>query len=436
MSAEHEGVAGSLLAELEAGGELVDEGGFSIDGEQARHKLQSFQVADPRVYALLLVEAAVLAGIERVELRSAGGLQVELGPVAISAIELEHLFAAAFVDLRDADEVERTRRRVLQKLAFACNIALKLEPREIRIEVAPPDRPEELLRLRLRPGDPRPQLELGPRPADRAAGVTVTVDRGLVTTLDELALVRERCVYSRHSIAIDGQVVSRGWARALHVDVGLDKGELGFTNSNARGLKPLRDPDGREIGVVGFKLASREAARALLLTHGVLVEDLRLGSELAGDEGEGEGEWERGFVAVAELDLPKDLGQTQLQHGIERGAVLAAIRAAHDRAAAKRRRSKPGKPASSSRDRPGDAFTNFSGELFEPDPPGYSPASPSSTPSIELPGAAAAKLVILIACAVVVIAAGTSGSDYVGAIALVTLALGAAALWIVAHLGK
>src|SRR5690606_12935155 len=107
---EHESVAGALLAELEAGGELVDAAGFSTDAAQARAKLREFQLADPYEYVLLLIEAAVLAGAEPVRIRTGGGeLTVSLGPLRVHREELEQLFAAAFVDLSGADPAERNR---------------------------------------------------------------------------------------------------------------------------------------------------------------------------------------------------------------------------------------------------------------------------------------------------------------------------------------
>jgi hypothetical protein len=61
-ASEPSGVAGSLLAELEAGGQLIDTGSFTIDSQQARAKLREYLLADPHAYVLLLVEAAVLGG--------------------------------------------------------------------------------------------------------------------------------------------------------------------------------------------------------------------------------------------------------------------------------------------------------------------------------------------------------------------------------------
>src|SRR5262245_48065391 len=152
------GVAGSLLAELEAGGELVDTGGFTIDTVDARRKLREHLLADPHAYVLLLVEAAVICGANSVRIETEGpNVRVELGPLWIAAEELEQLFVAVFIDLDEVDAAERDRRRALQLLAYACNAALRLQPPEIEIVAA--DGRGGAHRLRLRPDDDRGVLE-------------------------------------------------------------------------------------------------------------------------------------------------------------------------------------------------------------------------------------------------------------------------------------
>jgi hypothetical protein len=91
-------VAGSLIAALEQGGELVEAGEFSIDAAQALVKLRDYQLVDPHGWVLLLIEAAVLAGQDPVTIPSEGEF-VELGPLELHADELEQLFARVFVDL-------------------------------------------------------------------------------------------------------------------------------------------------------------------------------------------------------------------------------------------------------------------------------------------------------------------------------------------------
>jgi hypothetical protein len=51
-----------LVASLRADGSVESEGQFTLDREQARSKMQKFQLADARRYVLELVQAAVLRG--------------------------------------------------------------------------------------------------------------------------------------------------------------------------------------------------------------------------------------------------------------------------------------------------------------------------------------------------------------------------------------
>ena len=49
-----------LVESLRADGAVESEGHFTLDREQARSKMQKFQLADARRYVLELVQAAVL----------------------------------------------------------------------------------------------------------------------------------------------------------------------------------------------------------------------------------------------------------------------------------------------------------------------------------------------------------------------------------------
>ena len=52
----------ALMSELRADGALDSTGQFTLDREQARSKMQKFQLADARRYVLELVQAAILRG--------------------------------------------------------------------------------------------------------------------------------------------------------------------------------------------------------------------------------------------------------------------------------------------------------------------------------------------------------------------------------------
>ena len=57
--------AAQLIAELQAQGVVDSDGLFTLDRDQARRKLQLFQLANPARFVLELVQAAVLKGASR-----------------------------------------------------------------------------------------------------------------------------------------------------------------------------------------------------------------------------------------------------------------------------------------------------------------------------------------------------------------------------------
>ncbi|PRQ04765.1 hypothetical protein ENSA5_05300 [Enhygromyxa salina] len=317
------GVAGSLLAALEAGGELVDEGGFSIDAAEALRKLREFQLADAHAYVLRLVEAAALGGADPIRLEiDASAVVIELGPIAFTHDELAELFTAVFIELEGASVVERRRRRSLQQLAFACNAALRLNPKAIEIESIA--RSGEGLRTILTPARELGEVEAF-EPAQRKAGTRVRVRHsGLgvgAAEPREAELVRSSCVYSSRAVELGGERVSRGMVQALHVE--LLPTELSFSPRVRKASKI--ELDGELIGYAGLRYTSKAPAAVTILTNGVLAEELEFGDE--------ERPGAPDFAAIVDVDLAKDLGQTKLLRGPEFERVMEAIWAVHDRVA-------------------------------------------------------------------------------------------------------
>jgi hypothetical protein len=320
-ASEPSGVAGSLLAELEAGGQLIDTGSFTIDSQQARAKLREYLLADPHAYVLLLVEAAVLGGANPVCIDTDGGhIRIDLGPISLAASELEQLFAAVFRDPSAAEGPERNRRRALQKLAYACNAALRLEPR--MIEIFADDGQGSAHHLRLTPADDRGQLErIGP-----VVGVQVRIAQSGLTDLSvaeprERELIRRHCAFSSVPIQLDGKRISKGMEFALHVELSPD--DLSFS-PRARKVTAV-ELDGHRIGSAGMRYSGKRPAEVTILTNGVLAERFVLG--------DAERPAAPDFGAVVDVDLGKDLGQNKLLRGPEYDRVMAAIWAVHDRIA-------------------------------------------------------------------------------------------------------
>lgn len=315
------GVASSLLAELESGGELIDTGAFTIDSQQARRKLREFLLADPHAYVLLLIEAAVLGGANPVNVHvAAGQIRIDLGPITLAAEELEQLFAAVFCDPSTAEGPERNRRRALQKLAYACNAALRLEPRAI--DILADDGRGGGHHLRLTPTDDRGQLErIGP-----VIGVQVRIAENGLTDISiqeprECELVRQRCAFSSVPIQLDGKRISNGLEFALHVELTPD--DLSFS-PRARQVTAI-ELDGHRIGTAGMRYSGKQPAQVTILTNGVLAERFVLGDT--------ERPAAPDFGAIVDVDLGKDLGQNKILRGPEFDRVMAAIWAVHDRIA-------------------------------------------------------------------------------------------------------
>jgi hypothetical protein len=312
------GAAASLIAELASGGELIENGGFTIDSQQARKKLRDFLLADPHAYVLLLIEAAVLGGANPVNIETtAGQIRIDLGPISLAAVELEQLFAAVFSDPSAAEGPERNRRRALQKLAYACNAALRLDPRAI--DIIADDGQGGGHHLRLTPADDRGQLER----TEPVTGVRVRVAENGLTDIStvgsrECELIRRHCAFSSVPINLDGERISKGMPFALHVE--LSPNELSFS-TRARQVTAI-ELDGQPIGQAGMRYSGKQPAQVTILTNGVLAERFVLGDATRPAAPD--------FGAIVDVDLAKDLGHNKILRGPEFERVMAAIWAVHD----------------------------------------------------------------------------------------------------------
>lgn len=316
-------VAGSILADLEAGGELVDTGGFTIDSQQARRKLREFLLADPHAWVLLLIEAAVLGGAESVRVDIEGGnITIDLGPLCLGVGELENLFAAAFfTDTRSHAGSERNRRRALQKLAHACNAALRLDLHAL--EITARDGQGGAHRLRLSPKDDRGLIE---QIEEVPSSTFVRSDCGELARLTvqeppECELIRRHCVFSPVPIELAGRRISKGLQYALHVELSPDELSL---SPRARQVTNI-ELDGQRIGCAGMRYSGKLPAEVTILTNGVLAERFVLGDAQRPAAPD--------FGAIVNVDLERDLGHNKLLRNPEFERVMAAIWAVHDRIA-------------------------------------------------------------------------------------------------------
>jgi hypothetical protein len=300
--------ADELIAGLQTDAEFDSEGGFSLDREKARQKMRQFQLADPHRYVLLLVEAAVLRGAKHIEFQiDADDMHMRFD-AALDWEDLDELYSSLFVD-RSSVGI-----RARRELALACNAAMALNPRFIRIESWQPGSPITGVRALLRP-DERDEIERVPK-ADEGVkapsthihvkdrfrpGLLVRFLHSLGDALPEAELIRERCAMASTAIAIEGNRVSRG----------LPRDELAMVEFEAEGLR----------GVAGLHRTQRGRSAVVLLSNGVEIATTELGESVPGL-----------WFWVDSSQFRKDVSQADIVRSDENyEAMLHAIAKARDR---------------------------------------------------------------------------------------------------------
>lgn len=219
-----DGRLSDLADELRAGGEVDSQGRFTLDRAQARAKMQKFQLDDARRYVLELVQAAVIRGATRIGFDiDADDMRMRFDGRPFSRAELEELWGSIFADGDEADL------RGLRQLALGLNAALGLVPKQIVVRSG-------TTRLRLAPGKEDALTEAEPAIAETTIHVEKRLRLGLMVaffhdlrgSLGEEVYLRERCVYARVSITLDGQPIASG-PRVPHAMLRLELAEPGLT---------------------------------------------------------------------------------------------------------------------------------------------------------------------------------------------------------------
>ncbi|MBC8074044.1 MAG: hypothetical protein IAG13_37335, partial [Deltaproteobacteria bacterium] len=228
-----------LIAGLRGEGAVASRGQFTLDAEQAREKLRMFQLADPHRWIVLVVQALLARGAQRVDVAiDTDDVRVVADARAFSADELS--------DLPNVLLGENVVAPGLRELALGLNAALALDPRWLRLESVDGTHG---VQLEQRPGE-RDRVEAI---ASAAPGVRVQVKRrlglGLVArffrigraSVREHELLRRHCGFATAEIVLDGlrlPVIARdddvtSW-RELVVD-GVVRGELGISRAGGEG---------------------------------------------------------------------------------------------------------------------------------------------------------------------------------------------------------
>lgn len=294
----HDDVARSVIAELEAEADYVDDGEFVIDQHRAREKLAAFQLADPQHFVCLLVEAAHLfEGCTGVAYTiGARQTDVVLRGATLGHAELEGLLESLMVSAPVGPGGDRV--RACQALAMAINTALGFDHRGIELVASHQD--GRAARLAFDASGER-TLELA---ADCHVFESVRLSvrerllepgRGKSNERRRSAL-RTRCRYSTLPIAVDGNLLRAG----------LDLAES----------QPIL-VEGDDLGVVGWD-PWRVGRPGMLrfVANGVLLESFRVRR------------WPRGVVGIVDASaLGRDLSRGKVARG---QGFDARVLAAHD----------------------------------------------------------------------------------------------------------
>lgn len=299
--------ADELIAGLQTDAEFDSAGAFTLDREKARQKMRQFQLANPHRYVLLLVEAAVLRGATRIEFEIDTDDMHMRFDAALEWEDLDELYSSLFVD-RSSVGI-----RARRELALACNAAMALNPRWIRIEswggqpltgvrgLLRPDAEDEIEKIEQPPAGVRaPSTHIHVKDRFRP-GLFVRFLHSLGDALPESELIRERCAMASTVITLDGTPVS----------FGLPKGALGAVEFEGEGLR----------GVAGLHPTEIHRSAMVLLSNGVEIVTTELGDSVPGL-----------WFWVDSSQFRKDVSQADIVRGDPTyEAMLSAVARARDR---------------------------------------------------------------------------------------------------------
>jgi hypothetical protein len=313
-------VAKSLIASLEAEAEMVDRGEFTIDQAKARDKLRDYQLVDPHAWVLLVVELASLLGARAVyfDYTQPDRTQVHFRSGGFAREQLAEPLSGVFAATQQGTSLERARRSAWQKLAIALNALLG---RAKRIELACLDSQGRGPRM-CWTGDPdgRVAIDEIERDAEESGNhMTVVFDDREDHVERETAQLRRGCRYSSLLVMAGGEKISYGWKALFEPERERDDDEEDETPPVE--TVPIRDDDFRSLGLAALT-SSRAKARLRVQANGVFAEDIELDG------------FRKGFLAIADLELARDLAQSQVLRDEAFERMLGFVRAAHDRISA------------------------------------------------------------------------------------------------------
>ncbi len=238
-------------------GELHSAGGFTLDRDVAREKMQRFGLAEPHSYVLELVQAAVLKGATRIDFDiDADDMRMSFNGRPFTQTDFSALYDALFTE-GEGDDWEARR-----QLAIALHAAEGLKPAFIAI-VSGGNRHEQSVQLVLTPGKPdqlhtqnlmdkRTHIHVKQRLSKLDLG---RVRENIAGRLPEEIALRERCGWARLPILLDGEQISIG------TEIPSDQSIVQFEDGALWGLAkhhPEHDKQAVYLVCNGVNVASRE----------------------------------------------------------------------------------------------------------------------------------------------------------------------------------
>jgi hypothetical protein len=238
----------SFSESLLAGTTIDKRGSFTVDVEKAKSKLERFRLSNPLLYTVELVQAAALAGAERVDITvDADDFSLWFSPkIPVTRETLDDLESAILVRSKDTHPARL-------QLALAVSAAAALSPARMSVKADGVVMTVEDGVTTLTDGPSQNVVRFDLKEAFRA-GHFVEFFKGLVGATEEERLLRRACRYAPYAVVVNNKEISRQpWPSTLAVDV------VGR--------------DGHREGV-GYLPDSTEASRLVLLRAGVVQEEL------------------------------------------------------------------------------------------------------------------------------------------------------------------
>jgi hypothetical protein len=297
--AEDDSVVAQLVAALAHEGEYVDAGQFGIDLTAAA-TLARYQLADPSLWPVFLVEVAVLLGAAQIRFGFSGWvIEAELVGAAIDPNRVTQLVDG--VEGLTRSEGHRGRDPA-KLLGVAWRAACARSGDQLMLEVIGEDRRGRRRRWIAAGEGSREDCEGEP---GLRLWLRFAADASEPGEAERAWLLR-RCRPSSFPVFIDDQRISIGWVGAF--------GSFGLTRVTAQ--VPI-ERDGQAIGLAGLHEHPPAGSRVLLMQNGVVVEELGFPVAI------------RAFIAVVEIEADRDLSLTRFVRGPALASAMAVVQAAY-----------------------------------------------------------------------------------------------------------